>query len=779
MPLKLKFCLRRVKVAMPNDPRPTRSFFVVGIGASAGGLDSFQKLFTHLPTNLEMAFVVVQHLEPTHLSQLAQILSQSTSMPVKEVKNNTKIEARHVFIIPPNKKMIVVDGVLKLAPKVKNLTHPEVIDCFFKSLAEDKKSKAIGIILSGNGHDGTKGLTEIKSKGGITFAQDQSAEYGGMPQMAIASGDVDYILSVQKIAAKLRIISKNPPVDSRLGPMPTLLWLVQKNSGIDFSRYKQNTLKRRILRRMSAKGMKTLKDYIELVESNPSEIELLTHDLLIKVTSFFRDPKTFEELKNSVLPDILKSRNSEASKDLPLKIWVPGCSTGEEVYSLAILALEVMGKKKTFPIQIFGTDISELAIHKARLGVYSKAECESISSQRLKRFFIRKGDSFRISKAVRDICVFAQQNVTSDPPFSSLDLISCRNLLIYFQPILQSRVIPLFHYALKPTGYLILGSSESLGSFQKLFHSVSKKHKIFSKKMLTTRHYFDFFKGASDSKSLESPKFLSDPQSQPERTDFVREVDKAIVGVMAPAGVVINDSLEIIQIRGHIGDFLEPPPGKITNHFMKMLRPSLRADLHQLLQIAQKKRTRVRKDIGRYRVHHRVVQTSIEVIPLKIAELKEKHFLVLFDRAQSPSKGTASSRIVNQSERGLVAELRQELVATQNYLQSVVDSEQTLNEELKTTNEEVLSSNEEFQSTNEELETAKEELQSTNEELKTLNDELQGRNHQLTDLNDDLDRSRKFSNAIIQTIRLPIVVLDQHFVVTLANQCFYETFVMT
>ncbi len=748
-----------------------KEFFIVGIGASAGGLESFRDLLSHLPVDSGMAFIFVQHLNPQHVSQLTEIISKSTAMAVMEVENNTLVEPNRVFIIPPNKKMIISKGVLKLAPKNGEMAHPSVIDVFFNSLAEDRKNHAIGIILSGMGADGAIGLTKIRAEGGITFAQDKSAKYDGMPQQAIATDSVDFILSPEKIAKQLIRISQHPDIDygkssdSSGAHLPSettennmddnltkLLILIRKTTGIDFTHYKQNTLKRRISRRMAIRKIEKLSDYVQFLEVHPSELKALSHDLLIKVTSFFRDPEVFQELKNVVFPSILNARKAKADSATPIKVWVPGCSTGEEVYSIAIALLEFLDSHTPIPIQLFGTDVSEVAIEKARTGFYSENEVSSVLPERLKRFFVRKDDGYRLNKSVRDICVFAEQDVTNDPPFSALDLISCRNLLIYFESSLQEKVIPLFHYGLKPTGYLVLGSAEALGSFGHLFAPIGKKHKIYSKKLAIRQNYFHFSKKDGKENFISEPRIESRDRPILNHTDFHKEVERAIIEKLAPAGVVINEEREVIQFRGHTGDYLEPAPGRVTYNLMKMARASLRGDLHTTIQEVIKHDIPMRKGGIRLKTNGHLIPVSIEVLPLKIADSKERHFLILFEKGIQ--KKTKRIRATSESQKSEVDHLKQELQATQDYLQSVVDKEQTLNEELKTTNEEILSTNEEFQSTNEELETAKEELQSTNEELTTLNDELQNRNHLLTELNNDLDN-------LLVSVKLPLLLLDK------------------
>lgn len=748
---------------MKATQRSVKDFFVVGIGASAGGLDPFRELLGHLPVNTDMAFVFVQHLNPSYSSQLAEILSKSTSMPVMEVKNGTLVRPNHVFIIPPNKKIMISGGALALEQKTEQLGHPSIVDSFFSSLAKDQKDKAVGVILSGTGTDGAKGVEDIHAAGGITFAQNGSAKFEGMSQTAIATGCVDFILSPQKIAKQLVQISRHPnedhskaaqktsqiPDDKNMEDLSKILKLIRNSTKIDFKDYKKATLNRRIARRMMLAKKETQAEYFTFLKSYPEEIKLLSEDLLIRVTSFFRHPPTFEVLQKDVFPIILKERTADAA----IKFWIPGCSTGEEVYSIAIAFFEILGGKSHIRVQIFGTDVSEAAIEKARTGFYTLREVAGISPQRLKRFFTKEAKGYRINREIRDLCIFARQDLTKDPPFSTLDLVSCRNLLIYFEPALQQRVISLFHYGLKSSGFLVLGNSEALGSFGKLFVTVSKQHKIYSKKVTAGSTHFSSHDYATGKGVEEKQMAVTATDPRAFKADFQKEAVRAILARYAPAGVIINEEMEIVQILGHTGAYLEPPPGELSDNLLKMARPGLLPSLHAAIQKAIKEDVSVKKERVRIKYNQYFIYASFEVLPLKIAGSKERHFIILFAE-ESPAVKKSESTTRRVSDVSEAERLEQDLAAMREYLQSVIDKEQAVNEELKIAHDEVLSSNEEFQSTNEELETAKEELQSSNEELTTLNDELQSRNHLLAEANNDLEN-------LLTSVELPVIMLDR------------------
>jgi len=743
----------------------SKSVPVVGVGASAGGLEAFQQLLNHLPTTTGMAFVFVQHLAPRHESMLTELLSRNTKIPVHEVKDGMKVTPDHIYVIPPNSNMVISDGVLHLMPRRETGLQHMPIDGFFTSLAEDRKGKAIGVILSGTASDGTLGLKAIKAEGGIAFAQDEkTAKYDSMPRSAIAAGCVDFILPPQGIAKELARIGRHPyliqtmaaEADETLAAgddeINRVLTLVRGATGDDFTWYKKNTIKRRIKRRMVLQKMDKLAQYIRYLRSNNQELQELYQDFLINVTGFFRDREVYQTLKKKVLPVLLKGRPADSA----LRIWVPGCSTGEEAYSIAICALEFLGEAKSnVPIQMFGTDISEAAIEKARTGNFPESITADVSPERLRRFFTPAPGGYRVAKSLRDMCIFARHNVLQDPPFSRMDLISCRNLLIYLEVAAQKKVIPVFGYALRNPGFLVLGPSESLTGYPDLFTSIDKKFKVYAKNVSSLVHVGRYWlptigweKAQPVKRAVEAtPTF-----------DVQKEVERLLLTEYGPPGVVVTGDLSIVQFIGRMGGFLEPTPGQASLNLAKLTQGTLSLDIRSIIHAAKKQDAPVVqhgvkiKSDGRYRA------ITLEVVPIKGANARESYFLVLFreevpeaPRKPAVQEGKGAKR---QGEEAEISRLRKELEYTRAHVQSIMEEQEATNEELRSANEEIQSSNEELQSTNEELETAKEELQSSNEELTTLNEELQNRNSELSTLNNDL-------NNLVNSINVPVVMLTR------------------
>ena len=758
-----------------KSPPKAKPLTIVGIGASAGGLEAFTQLLRNLPASTGMAFVLVQHLAPKHESMLTQILSQRTKMPVNEVKDGMAVEPDHVYVIPPNADMTISGGILTLEPRPEVRGHYMPIDHFFHALAEDQKNNAIGVILSGTASDGTLGLKAIKAEGGITFAQDEkSAKYGGMPHSAVAASAVDFILPPEGIAKELVRISLHPyspakakaltnagKADDRFLPngngLGEIFAILKSATGVDFTQYKQATPKRRILRRMALRRIENIKGYVKYLEDNPAERDALWEDILIHVTGFFRDPETFAALADEVFPEVIKNRGPQR----PVRVWVPGCSTGEEAYSLAIALVEFVGKNApNIPIQIFATDILDGAIHKARAGRYPESIAPALSAERLERFFVRMDGGYQVNKSIREMCVFAKHDLTRDPPFSNLDVISCRNVLIYLGNELQRRAMAVFHYALQPAGFLLLGKSEAIGRFPDLFASVDRKYKIYSKKQGSTRLVLGLAPANHGLNKIDISRGKDDSGF-----DARKEADRLVLSKYAPAGVIVNDRLEIIDFRGRTGLFLEHLPGDANLGLLKMAREGIQMALRMALQEAKKQGGPVRKEGLRIKLDGQLKKANLEVIPLKAPHPGEGCFLILFEDAVARLQGQPESRALapaggkgkqrqTEKERGNAegARLEQELEATRKHLQSIIEEHEAANEELRAANEEVLSGNEELQSINEELETAKEELQSTNEELTTLNDELQNRNLALDQLSSDM--TNLFTSA-----NLPVIML--------------------
>jgi two-component system CheB/CheR fusion protein len=746
----------------PGTPGPS-PFPIVGVGASAGGLEAFRQMLGALPIDTGMGFVLVQHLSPTHASMLSEILGRTTAMPVMEVRDEPQVEPNHVYVIPPDRKMCIVKGGLRLLPR-EGLGELRSVDYFLHSLAEDQGSLAIGVILSGTATDGTLGLQEVKAAGGITFAQDDTAQQSGMPRSAIASGCVDFVLSPEKIAAELGRIAQHPRMARAPAPKPEAppenadgadLAVVQKLlrdvTGVDFSQYKPNTFHRRITRRMVLRQMRTLEEYVSFLESDPVEVQALYQDILISVTSFFRNPEMFEALKAKVFPVLFKGRSPQQ----PLRVWVPGCSTGEEAYSLAIAIAEFAESSGShLPVQIFATDLNETVIVKARKGVYPKSIADDVLPERLRRFFAEVDGQYRVAKAIREQCVFARHNMLTDPPFSQIDLIACRNFLIYLEASTQKRLVPLLHYALKPNGFLVLGSSETAATYRDLFEVEDSQHKIFKSKPGKRR----LTQGWGDGQS-RAPEPIGRIAPGPDRTrgtaaDVLIEAERILLAKYAPPSVVIDAELEILQFRGDTGPYLAPTPGKASLNLLKMAREGLPLALRAAIFKARKEATSIRKEGLRVHSGGRLRGVHVEVIPLKKGPVDEGAFLVLFEEAAPSSsapklKGKKSKGndpadpAANSTEEGETEELQgvrltEELRVTREYLQSVIEQQEAANEELQSASEELQSANEELQSVNEELETSKEEIQSTNEELSTVNEELQNRNLELNQSTNDM-----------------------------------------
>jgi len=736
-----------------------RRFPVVGIGASAGGLEAFTQLLEHLPINTGMAFVFIQHLAAGQESMLTEILARSTNMSVHQVKNDMKVEPNNVYVIPPDVYMTIIDYSLKLAPQMSRIQKP--IDAFLNSLARDLKSQAIGVVLSGTGTDGTEGIKAIYAEGGITFAQDEdSAKYPGMPHSAIALGVINFVLPPAQIAEELVRIGQHPylshtklallsPEMAREDSFRSILALLKLNFNVDFFAYKQSTVNRRITRRMVIHKIDKMEDYADYLRNNKQELQALYDDLLIGVTSFFREPETFVELAQKVWPQLVHERSYET----PIRVWVPGCSTGEEVYSIAIALQEYLEKcGKSQQVHIFGTDISDKNIEKARQGFYPESTIETVSTDRKKHFFLKTDQGYQINKSIRDMCIFAKQDLTHDPPFSNLDVISCRNVLIYLKPQAQKRIIPLFHYALKQNGFLVLGRSESIGTFDSLF-SPMEKGPVYIRKSVPSRVTFQAEAFEPYVRKEPSQKMVT---FEKPLNVLAKQVEK-IISSRAPPAIVVNDKMEILSFHGNTAKFLAPSPGQASLDLMKMAKPDLGLEFQTAIFLSRKQKSPVRRENVRYRHNGDYQEVDFEVIPIEVANLGETFFMILFEDVGPAAIKGEGEPAANENEfvaRTVNEELRRELASTKENLQTIIEEQEATNEELRSALEEVQSSNEELQSTNEELETAKEELQSTNEELNTLNEELGRRNEELIHVKDDL-------NNVFNNIDIGVLVLSR------------------
>lgn len=746
---------------------------VVGVGGSAGGIEAFRILLESLPGEFEQptAIVFILHLLPTHKSLLSELLGKATAIPVEQARDGMHIESNHVYVIPPDAYMELREGRIRLISRggEGNLFLP--IDRFFVSLAEEAKERAIGVVLSGSGADGAIGLRQIKEAGGVTFVQSpESAEHEEMPRAAMAAGEADFVLPPAEIAKALVDYSRNINAaqfeerrkDARLQTnekqFDRIFSLLRTASGVDFSHYKRPTIERRLQRRMALHKLTNMADYVELLQRQPHETNLLYRDILIHVTFFFREPASFTALTEKVFPKLLEQRRPDEA----LRIWIPGCSTGEEAYSLAISLLEFLGEKvDDAPIQVFATDISEPAIDAARAGMYSEAAVQPVSPERLRRYFTRIDGKFRVNKRVREICVFARHDLTRDPPFSRVDLIMCRNVLIYMDTFLQKRLLSAFHYALKPTGFLMLGSAETVGAQSDLYVSEDKKHRLYSKRAARVPPL-----ELGPTYEHEMPGRVAVPLVKPLRETGVhktiqQEANELMMSKFAPPGVLVNDNHDIVQFRGQTGFFLEPAPGDVSMNVLSMIRPGLLHALQQALAESRKAQAPVRKEGLHVAFNSHGRDVNLEVIPI-LAPDEPVHFLILFEdvtmekAAPLRNGGGRAEQLepARPASGGELEQLQRELETTRRYLQQTIQDLEVVNEELQSSNEEVISTNEELQSTNEELDTSKEELQSTNEELNTLNAELHARNEELNRLNVDLMN-------LLRSVQLAVIMVDR------------------
>ncbi|MBZ5603732.1 MAG: PAS domain S-box protein [Acidobacteriia bacterium] len=747
-----------------QNSEPVRSdqrFRVVGIGASAGGLEALLELFGALPANTGIAFAVVQHLEPHHESQLAVILSRATQMPVVQAQEGQSLERDHVYVIPPNVVMVVEQGVLHLAPRPTSARPHYPIDTFLESLAADKGPDAIGIVLSGSASDGAQGIRVIKAAGGTTFSQDErSAKYGGMPHSAIATGAIDFILPPQGIAQELVKVDSHPFLTAPLqqleepvegseenGDLAAILERLKVATQVDFTAYKLSTIRRRVGRRLVVNHLGTLREYRDYLDAHPGEVHELYRDILISVTSFFREPLMYEAL-SKVMLEYLMTRNDEGA----FRIWVPGCATGEEAYSLAMVALEICKKSgKDYPLQIFGTDISESAIERARSGTYTEKVAADIPEERLERFFTRVDSGFRIKREVRDCCIFALHDLTSDPPFSQMDMVSCRNVFIYLSAALQQRVLPALHYSLKPSGLLVLGSAETVGNRSDLFGIANHEHKIYSKRPGPAGLTMEL-RASHHGKDVPAPSLMNSPGMRtPAPADLEARSARILRDLYAPAGVLINDGMQILHFHGQTGFYLEPVSQDAGANLLRVAREELVMPIRKAVASALAQKQPVNETGIQVRNNGQSREVNVRVVPLSD---ESRACLVLFEDQVNRGQGTAAQAGGHDPgaaalELGIV---QRELDQTKDYLRKIIEQHDAITEELRAANEEVRSSNEELQSTNEELRTAKEQLQSANEELTTVNDELQHRNKDLSLASNDLSN-------ILSATTIPILMV--------------------
>ncbi len=748
-----------------SKEKPSRQenapFPIIGIGASAGGLEALERFLGHVPEGSGMAFVIVQHLDPTHKGIMPELLQRITRMRVIQVKDRTRVQPDCVYVIPPNKDMSILHGVLHLLDPVARRGLRLPIDFFFRSLADDRQEQSIGVILSGMGTDGTLGLKAIKEKAGVVFVQDPaSAKFDGMPRSAIDAGLADVVAPVEDLPAKIIAVLQHVPLitkpglalESRtLSAIEKVFILLRAQTGHDFSLYKNSTVYRRIERRMGIHQIGKIADYVRFLQENAQELDLLFKELLIGVTSFFRDPAAWDQLKAEAIPALLADRRSAQA----LRAWMPGCSTGEEAYSLAMLFKEAIERVKPaakFSLQIFATDLDQEAVDKARQGVFPANIAADVSPERLSRFFVKEERGYRVGKEIREMVIFAPQNLVMDPPFTKLDILACRNLLIYLVPELQKKLLPLFHYALNPGGILFLGSAESIGAFTDLFAPLKGKLRLYRR-----------LESASRAEPLEFPPSLAPIlPNMPEHPKAVKPApnlqvmaEQLLLQRYSPAAVLVNDKGDIFFISGRTGKYLEPAAGKANWNIFAMAREGLRQELGNAFQKALRQK-------GPFTIRNLKVGTNggLQAVSVTVQAIDEPEALrgmvmvVFMDVAtppetQAPAKKRASVRNIH------LAQAHEELQQAREDLQTLREEMQTSQEELKSTNEELQSTNEELQSTNEELTTSKEEMQSMNEELQTVNQEQQAKVEELSRANSDM-------KILMDSTDIATIFLDNH-----------------
>jgi len=758
---------KKSNVAGIPDAHPAVSFPVVGMGASAGGLESFEQFFTHVAPDSGVAFVLVQHLDPDHPSMLTEILQRATAMPVTEARDQIAVMPNNVYIIPPNRDMAIFHGALQLSVPDKPRGQRMPIDAFLRSLADDQGENAIGIILSGTGTDGTLGLRAILGAGGVSLVQEPtSAKYDGMPASAIGAGYATHVMTPDTMPEALQAVVRRLAVAPQQAPSPVtpteanginrILMQLRSSTGHDFSLYKKSTIGRRIERRMAQHEIADAEVYARYLKEQPAEMQALFRELLINVTSFFRDPEAFDILRNDILPQLLTGK----PEGYVVRVWVAGCASGEEAYSIAILLRELMDQtQREFKVQMYATDLDEDAIAVARAGSYPPNIAQDITPERLRRFFIKDDAGYHVKKEIREMVVFAVQSVIKDPPFTKLDLLCCRNLMIYLEPELQDRLIPTFHYSLKQDGVLFLSPSESIGNHHELFTPINRKWKIYraTHSLTSTRAVLAVGLTWAADKQNKAPEEIMQNAIE---TNFAERAKRALLQSYAPASVVTDLNGNILYVHGETGKYLRPAPGQATLNAIDMAHEGLQLELRSAIQRAanQGESTLNRElSFGANQDFHSV---SLSVHALHDAEAGAGLLLVSFQEVQGEAPGkstgakTASRKRVSKSlSAAHIEELERKLAYTKENLHATIEEQQASNEELKSTNEEMQSTNEELQSTNEELETSKEELQSLNEELITVNTELQSKIEQLAGMQNDMKN-------LLDNINIGTIFLD-------------------
>ncbi|HEY6542157.1 MAG TPA: CheR family methyltransferase, partial [Ktedonobacteraceae bacterium] len=769
------------------NPSIRRASHVVGIGASAGGLEAMLDLLRALPATLGIAYIFLQHLDPHAASALPELLARVTVMPVHQAEDGMPVQADHVYVLPPQGTLTISQGVLQFHPRLETGGQAHTIDTFLSSLAEDSTLFPLGVILSGAGSDGTRGLQAIKTQGGLTFAQDAgSANFPDMPHNALAAGCVDVVAPAEEIASILALYSQRFPLtrfpdievpsllESSEAQFQAILHLVFERTGIDFSAYKAATIRRRLLHYLTTRRKERGGDLLASLTAHSEEVEALAQDLLVSVTSFFRDPEVFEALASIAFPRIMQHKAPGDS----IRVWIMGCATGEEVYSVAICLLELLGERAAqFPLSLFASDLDQEALEYARAGVYSQRSLAGLSQERLERFFTQVPAGYQVSKAIRERCVFARHNITQDPPFSRLDLVSCRNVLIYLGQPLQQKILSLFHYALHPDGLLLLGTSEAIGGATHLFTPLDERHKLYAKKTSTPPSFtFDYVIRGAGRASRAAMRGVADATGERRKSaDLGSMVDHLLLTRYVPASVVVDEDLQVVYFRGPTSRYFTSASGQASLHLLKIVHPDLLIGLRAVISQAQQQGRAVKKEVMRVDEDEGLRRVTLEVVPLRLSP-SERFWLLLLSEIPASSlsagmnAGTSDPPVdFVRSQEAWIRTLEQERATLQDEATLLVAELEEANQELQAANEDIRSHNEELQITNEELETSKEELQ-------VINDELNGANRELWSRNEQLLVARQFAEAIVETVREPLVVLDADLRVIQANQAFYQIF---
>ncbi len=736
-------------------------FPIVGMGASAGGLEAFEQFFRSMPPDSGMAFVLAPHLDPDHASLLSEILQRSTAMPVVEAQDQMAVAPNGVYVIPPNRDMAIFHGVLQLSVPGQPRGQRMPIDAFLRSLADDQGENAIGIILSGTGTDGTLGLRAILGAGGVSLVQEPAtAKYDGMPASAIGAGYATHILPVEKMPGALLAgihtlaVRQETPAPAAVSGMNRILMLLRSATGQDFSLYKKSTIGRRIERRMAQHDIADTEVYARYLKEQPAEVKALFKEMLINVTSFFRDAGALAALKQDILPQLFAGKPD----DYIFRAWVAGCASGEEAYSIAMLLREFMDEaRQEYKVQIYATDLDEDAISAARAGIYPPNIVQDVQPERLRRFFVKEEAGYRVKKNIREMVVFANQNVIKDPPFTRLDLLSCRNLMIYLEPELQSHLIPVFHYALKPGGVLILSPSESIGNHAELFAPLDRKWKFYraTGTVASARTAMPSGLLRAGGASAKEPE---DAAKKIKETGFADLAKRALLQSYAPASVVTDEKGDILYVHGDTGKYLRPAPGRATLNVVDMAREGLQLELRAAIRnAATQGALTVCRDLCVSGGAGDSQGVHISVRSLHGPDAAHGLLLVSFQDVLcvAPDKPARGKHTNSGAMPGRVEGLERELSYTKENLQAAIEEQQTTNEEMKSTNEDLQSTNEELQSANEELETSKEELQSLNEELITVNAELHAKIEQLANIQNDM-------RNLLDNISAGIIFLDEH-----------------